>query len=37
LYEATQAQRTGKSVSGARRALRRAHDAAAPRFAPRFS
>jgi|SRR6202049_3106670 flagellar FliJ protein len=36
LYEATQAQRTGKSVSGAR-ALRRAHDAApSSRLAPRF-
>jgi flagellar FliJ protein len=38
LYEATQAQRTSKPVSGARRALRRAHHAASsPRLAPRFS
>ena len=38
LYEATQAQRTGKPASGAHRAVRRAqHAAASPRLAPRFS
>lgn len=34
-HEAAQAQRSGKPASGAR-ALRRAQDAASPRFAPRF-
>ena len=34
LYEATQAQRTGKAASGVRRAQ---HAGVSPRFAPRFS